>query len=102
MRRLNAFNHEWPRMEKWYTKSGSIARVDAALEEESVFLELEKVLEDTVKRLEGAALEESVAAELEEQARREEEERLRLEAEAKAAVSRLLTHDLDRKALPGP
>ena len=54
-------------------------------------------LEDTVKRLEGAALEESVAAELEEQARREEEERLRLEAEAKAAVSRLLTHDLDRK-----
>ena len=74
-------------MEKWYTKSGTVMRVDASLPEESAFLEFEKILEDTVRRVEGEVLEESIAAELEEQARLEEEERLRLEAEKKAAVS---------------
>ena len=38
-------------MEKWFNKFGSLVRVDASLEEESVFLEFEKILEDTIKKV---------------------------------------------------
>ena len=48
---MTAFQDSWPKMEKWFTKFGTLKKVDASQEAESVFLEVENILEDTVKKV---------------------------------------------------
>ena len=52
--RLKAFNDAWPRLEKWYMQNDVLKSVDASLPQESSFLEFEKILEDTIKRVSAA------------------------------------------------
>ena len=49
--RITAFQDSWPKMEKWFTKFGTLKKVDAAQGAETVFLEVENILEDTVKKV---------------------------------------------------
>ena len=49
--RLTSFMDSWPRIDKWYSKIGNLVRVDASQEEETVYLEVEKILEDQVRKV---------------------------------------------------
>lgn len=41
----------WPKIEKWYNKFGVLATVDAAQGMQTVYLEVEKILEDTLAKV---------------------------------------------------
>lgn len=41
----------WPKIEKWYNKFGVLAHVDASQGARSVYLEVEKILEDTLAKV---------------------------------------------------
>ena len=49
--RITGFHDQWPKLEKWFVKFGTLKTVDASLEKDSVFLETEKILEDTLARV---------------------------------------------------
>ena len=49
--RITNFTDSWPRIEKWYQKIGNLSKIDATQEEETVFLEIEKMFEDTVRKV---------------------------------------------------
>ncbi|XP_069125844.1 sperm flagellar protein 2-like isoform X2 [Argopecten irradians] len=51
--RITRYLDAWPKLEKWYVKFGTLTRVDASQGAHSVFLEVEKILEDTMNRLQG-------------------------------------------------
>lgn len=51
--RITGFLDAWPKLEKWYTKFGTLKVVDASQEEKSVYLEVDKILEDTLNKLQG-------------------------------------------------
>ncbi|XP_013409132.1 sperm flagellar protein 2 isoform X2 [Lingula anatina] len=51
--RITAFLDAWPKLEKWYSKFGSLKKVDATQDTEAVFLEVEAVMEETVNKLLG-------------------------------------------------
>ncbi|WAR24394.1 SPEF2-like protein [Mya arenaria] len=50
---ITGFLDSWPKLEKWFTKFGTLQKVDASLPSQSVQLEVEKILEDTLNRLQG-------------------------------------------------
>ena len=49
--RITGFLDSWPKLEKWFTKFGTLQRVDASQPQRTVGLEVEKILEDTVNRV---------------------------------------------------
>jgi len=49
--RITGFLDSWPKLEKWFSKFGSLQKVDATQVTESVQLEVEKILEDTLNRV---------------------------------------------------
>ena len=49
--RITGFLDNWPKLEKWFTKFGILRKVDAALDETSLYLETEFVIEDTLDRV---------------------------------------------------
>ncbi len=49
--RLTAFQDAWPKLEKWFTKFGTLQKVNAEEVQETVYLEVEKILEDTLNRV---------------------------------------------------
>lgn len=49
--RITGFLDNWPKLEKWFTKFGILKKVDAALDETSLYLESEFVIEDTLDRV---------------------------------------------------
>lgn len=49
--RITGFLDSWPKLEKWFTKFGSLQKVDATQEQKSVQLEVEKILEDTLNKV---------------------------------------------------
>ncbi|GFO03102.1 sperm flagellar protein 2, partial [Plakobranchus ocellatus] len=58
--RITGFHDQWPKLEKWFLKFGTLKTVDASLEKESVYLETEKILEDTLARILSKGQEEPV------------------------------------------
>ncbi len=48
---LVLFQDSWPRLEKWFSKYGSLVTVDAAQGEETVYLEVERILEETLHKV---------------------------------------------------
>lgn len=63
--RLTSFQDSWSKLGKWFTRFGTLKKVDASEMEDTLFLEVEKVLEDTLARLQGKDVESSVPAETE-------------------------------------
>lgn len=51
--RITGFLDNWPKLEKWFSKFGTLQKVDSSQEARSVQLEVEKILEDTLNRLQG-------------------------------------------------
>ena len=49
--RLSTFQDNWNKLQKWFMKFGTLKNIDASLEMESVQLELENILEETVKKV---------------------------------------------------
>ena len=49
--RLTVFQDSWPRLEKWFTKYGLLKSVDAIEGADTVYLEVEKILEDTLEKV---------------------------------------------------
>ena len=49
--RITSFHDSWPKMEKWFTRFGTLKKVDASDQENAVFLEVEKIMEDTLARV---------------------------------------------------
>ena len=49
--RLTVFQDSWPKLEKWFTKYGLLKAVDATQNAETVYLEVEKILEDTLNKV---------------------------------------------------
>ena len=49
--RITGFLDAWPKIEKWYAKFGTLRSVDATQEEKSVYLEVDKILEDTLNKV---------------------------------------------------
>ncbi|XP_074662046.1 sperm flagellar protein 2-like [Tubulanus polymorphus] len=56
--RMTSFADNWPKLEKWFNKFGTLRIVEGTLNEEAVYLETEKILEDTLAQLEGGKTEE--------------------------------------------
>ena len=54
--RITGFLDSWPKLEKWFTKFGTLQRVDASQEQRTVVLEVDKILEDTVNRVSSYSL----------------------------------------------
>ncbi|KAL3868818.1 hypothetical protein ACJMK2_041577, partial [Sinanodonta woodiana] len=59
--RITGFLDSWPKLEKWFSKFGTLYHVDAMQESRSVYLEVEKILEDTISKLQGKDKESSPA-----------------------------------------
>lgn len=51
--RITRYLDSWPKIEKWYNKFGVLTTVDASQGMQTVFLEVEKILEDTLAKLQG-------------------------------------------------
>ncbi|XP_065923215.1 sperm flagellar protein 2 isoform X5 [Magallana gigas] len=51
--RITRYLDSWPKIEKWYNKFGVLTTVDAAQGMQTVYLEVEKILEDTLAKLQG-------------------------------------------------
>ena len=49
--RLTVFQDSWPRLEKWFTKYGLLKSVDATQGADTVYLEVEKIMEDTLEKV---------------------------------------------------
>jgi len=49
--RLIAFQDTWPKMEKWFSKFGILHKIEASQEQETVFTELDSMLEETLKKV---------------------------------------------------
>ena len=49
--RLTVFQDSWPRLEKWFTKYGLLKSVDATQGADTVYLEVEQILEDTLEKV---------------------------------------------------
>lgn len=49
--RITRYLDSWPKIEKWYTKFGVLTTVDASQEMRTVYLEVEKILEDTLAKV---------------------------------------------------
>jgi hypothetical protein len=62
--RITGFLDAWPKIEKWFNKFGILKKVDATLAEDVLYLEVEKILEDTLKKLQGVEEEESMPVEV--------------------------------------
>ncbi|XP_070194777.1 sperm flagellar protein 2-like isoform X3 [Littorina saxatilis] len=71
--RITTFHDSWPKLEKWFTRFGTLKRVDAMDNQEAVFLEVEKILEDTVAKIQGKDVESSVPLESTEETQKPEE-----------------------------
>ncbi|XP_060552949.1 sperm flagellar protein 2-like isoform X2 [Ruditapes philippinarum] len=72
--RVTGFLDNWPKLEKWFSKFGTLQKVDATQESRSVQLEVEKILEDTLNRLQGKDLESSAQPEQTETVEEKKEE----------------------------
>lgn len=62
--RITGFLDAWPKLEKWFNKFGILKKIDATLAADVLYLEVEKVLEDTLKKLQGVEEEESMPVEV--------------------------------------
>lgn len=62
--RITGFLDAWPKLEKWFNKFGILKNIDATLAEDVLYLEVETVLEDTLKKLQGVEEEESMPVEV--------------------------------------
>lgn len=51
--RITRYLDSWPKIEKWYNKFGVLTTVDASQGMQTVYLEVEKILEDTLAKLQG-------------------------------------------------
>lgn len=49
--RITRYLDSWPKIEKWYNKFGVLTTVDASQGMQTVFLEVEKILEDTLAKV---------------------------------------------------
>jgi len=49
--RITGFLDSWPKLEKWFSKFGTLRRVDATLAQTSLKLEVEKILEETLNKV---------------------------------------------------
>ena len=49
--RLTVFQDSWLKLERWFTKYGLLKAVDATQNGETVYLEVEKILEDTLNKV---------------------------------------------------
>lgn len=49
--RITGFLDNWPKLEKWFTKFGTLQKIDGSLEATPLYLETENVLEDTLDRV---------------------------------------------------
>lgn len=49
--RLTAFQDSWPKLQKWFNKFGTLKTVDGTQGEETVYLEIEKILEDIINKV---------------------------------------------------
>ena len=49
--RLTTFQDQWPKLEKWYNKFGTLRKVDASQEPRTVLLEVESILEETLLKV---------------------------------------------------
>lgn len=49
--RITAFLDTWPKLEKWYKHFGILQWVDATEDENTLFLEVEKILEETLAKV---------------------------------------------------
>ena len=49
--RLTVFQDSWPKLEKWFTKYGLLKTVDVTQNAETVYLEVEKILEDILEKV---------------------------------------------------
>ncbi|KAK6179274.1 hypothetical protein SNE40_011674 [Patella caerulea] len=65
--RITGFVDSWPKLEKWFTRFGTLKIVDAEADERTVVLEVEKILEDTLNRLQGKDKESTPAEEIPEE-----------------------------------
>lgn len=61
--RISAFRDSWPKLEKWFTRFGTLKKVDASGKQEEVYLETEKILEDILAKLLGGKEDSSVPLE---------------------------------------
>lgn len=49
--RITSFLDSWPKMEKWFTKFGSLRKVDATQDANGLYLEAETIMEETVNKV---------------------------------------------------
>lgn len=49
--RITRYLDSWPKIEKWYNKFGVLTTVDASQGMQTVYLEVEKILEDTLAKV---------------------------------------------------
>ena len=48
---MTTFRDTWPKLEKWFTRFGTLKKVDSAQEEEALEHELAHVLETTMRKV---------------------------------------------------
>ncbi|XP_005100478.1 sperm flagellar protein 2 isoform X2 [Aplysia californica] len=60
--RITGFLDQWSKLEKWFQRFGTLKTVDASLEKDSVYFETEKILEDTLCKIQKKDQEEVAAA----------------------------------------
>uniref|UniRef100_A0A2C9KBG9 Calponin-homology (CH) domain-containing protein n=1 Tax=Biomphalaria glabrata TaxID=6526 RepID=A0A2C9KBG9_BIOGL len=51
--RITGFLDQWPKLEKWFKKYGTLQTVDASLEKEPLYLETEKMIEDILCKIQS-------------------------------------------------
>ncbi len=47
--RLTTYQDNWPKIEKWYTRFGSLKTIDATLPKLTVYLEVENIMDETLQ-----------------------------------------------------
>ena len=49
--RLATFSDNWPKLEKWFIKFGSLKKIDASLDTDTVYTEVNSLLEESVAKV---------------------------------------------------
>jgi len=47
--RLTTFQDNWPKIEKWYSRFGTLKTVDGTLPKLTTYLEVETIMDETLK-----------------------------------------------------